>query len=207
MYRRYLQDAVAAAFICEVAQRYTIATLERLAGQGTRQTRRAATLALGFLGDFRSNDVLGKRLRDPDRGVRLLADSGLRELWFRDGDESQQLELRKIRRLNRNGMFMDAIDEADQLIGDAPWFAEIWNQRAIAKFRLGFYRDSIPDGRTALELNPYHFPAAVDLGECYLRLENAAVAYECFSLATELNPDLVRVRAQIASLRRKLKRG
>lgn len=206
LYRRYLQDATAATFIRDVSRCYTVATLERLAELGSRQTRRAATLALGLLADYRSNAVLGRRLRDVDRGVRLLAETGLREVWDRDGSEHQQLWLRRIRRLNSSGEHARALDEANRLLEEAPWFAEVWNQRAIAHARLGAFCESISDGRKVLERNPFHFSAATDMGHSYLQIENASVALECFRLALSLHPGLERVRIQIARLNRKLKR-
>ena len=206
LYRRYLHDPAAAVFIRDVSQCYTIATLERLAEYGSRQTRRAATLALGLLADFRSNAVLGRRLRDADRGVRLLSETGLREVWDRDGSEYQQLWLRRIRRLNSSGEHARALAEANSLLDDAPWFAEVWNQRAVAHARLGAFRESISDGRKVLERNPFHFSAATEMGHSYLQIENASVALECFRLALNLHPGLERVRIQIARLNRKLKR-
>ena len=43
-------------------------------------------MALGFVGDFSQNAALGRALHDRDRGVRLLADNGIRQLWRRDGE-------------------------------------------------------------------------------------------------------------------------
>jgi len=206
LYRRYLQDATAASFIRDVSRHYTIATLEQLAERGSRQTRRAATLALGLVADFRSNTVLGGRLRDADRGVRLLAETGLREIWDRDGNEDQQLWLRRIRRFNSAREHARALEEATCLLADAPWFAEVWNQRAVAHARLGAFQESIGDGRKVLERNPCHFAAATDMGHCYLQIDNGSVALECFRLALSLHPGLERVRIQIARLNRKLKR-
>ena len=63
--------------------------------------RRAAVLALGMIGDMRVNHALGMALQDDDRGVRLLADQGLREIWLRDGNPQQQLKLRAAQRMNQ----------------------------------------------------------------------------------------------------------
>ncbi|MEM1305803.1 MAG: HEAT repeat domain-containing protein, partial [Planctomycetota bacterium] len=66
-YQRYLDDQDSAAFVKRVARVYTCATLERLAVSGDRLGRRAAVLALGFMGDYTSNAVLGRALIDRDR--------------------------------------------------------------------------------------------------------------------------------------------
>ena len=94
--------------------------------------RRAAILAVGFMGDFSHSHILGRALSDRDRGVRLLADSGIRQLWRRDGSPRQQERLARICRLNNNEQYRDALREACDLLEDAPFFAEAWNQRAVA---------------------------------------------------------------------------
>jgi tetratricopeptide (TPR) repeat protein len=205
-YQRYLEEEVSAAFIKIVAEHYTTATLERLAEYGHRESRRAATLALGFLADFPSNAVLGRRLRDPDRGVRILAENAIRQVWCRDGSDAQRVWLRTIIRLNDSGQAEAALQEAIQLIDQAPYFAEAWNQRAIAQYRLECFSESISDCHRALELNPYHFAAAVGMAHCHLRLDDGHTALACFRRALRLNPGLDRVRAHVAYLKRTLKK-
>jgi tetratricopeptide (TPR) repeat protein len=163
-------------------------------------------MALGFLADFTSNTVLGRRLRDSDRGVRMLAENGLREIWCRDGSDSQQLWMRKLIRLNISKQSPVAIEQASLLIDEAPWFAEAWNQRAIAYYRVGRYAESVDDCSQTLELNPYHFAAAVGMANCYLQLNDGYAALECFRRALKLNPNLERVRTQAARLQKVLKR-
>ena len=105
--------------------------------------------------------VLGRALQDRDRCVRVIAENGLRDLWLRDGSEEQQSRIRTIVRLNASGQFNSALDAADDLIDDAPNFAEAWNQRAIAYFQMDRYEESASDCQQTLEINPYHFGAAV----------------------------------------------
>ena len=73
-YHRYLSDSDTARFIASVSGRYTRATLERLVQSGDTYSRRAAALALGLVGDGRSNVVLGPLLRSADRKLRLVVD-------------------------------------------------------------------------------------------------------------------------------------
>lgn len=204
LYRRYLTDENTASFIKAVSQRYTIATLETLATHGGRTTRRAAVLALGFLSGYESNAVLGRALRDTDRGVRIIAENAIVELWLRAGSEAQRQRLAALARLNVSGQFERAVDVATDLIDEAPWIAEAWNQRAIAYFHLDQFDDSANDCLQTLELNPFHFAAAVGMANCYLELDDAFAALECFRRALRLNPDLEAVRAQVAYLQRTL---
>ena len=182
-YTEYLDGKDCEAFIRRVSRRYTPGTLERLLVVGPRTVRRAAALALGRLGRYESNTALGRALTDPDRGVRTLAEDGIRSAWCRAGNESQRQRLGTIVRLNAKKQYQSAAARASELLRKAPWFAEVWNQRAVAHFGLRRYVESIGDCREALEINPYHFAAAAGMGQCYAQLGNAASALECFRRA------------------------
>ena len=201
-FRHYLADEDSARFISEVSQHYTVNTLERLAEFGSRTTRRGATLALGFLGNYQTNQALGRRMNDSDRSVRLLAENGIRELWCRDGNSEQRRKLQRLIRLNRSRQYTVAIAEGTALIEEAPWFAEAWNQRGVAYYYLANYLEAANDCHQTLELNPYHYAAAIGMAHCYLEMDDSRAALECFRRAIKLNPDLDEVRSRISFLRR-----
>ncbi len=203
-YSRYATGRDSASFIKQVSLRYTPATLERLAKHDARDVRRAAILALSFLGDYSSNATMGRALVDTDRGVRTLAESGIRSIWRRDGNETQRQQLSVSVRLNASKQFEEAIQVASALITEAPWFAEAWNQRAIAFASTRQFAQSIRDCHQTLELNPYHFGAAAGMGQCYLELGNHISALESFRRALRLNPNLERIRAHVVRLQRSL---
>ncbi len=205
LYERYLDERDARLFAKAVSQRYATATLERLAQVGDRYRRRAAVLALGLLADYDSNHVMGGALVDVDRGVRMLAENGIRHVWNRDGNSHQRKQLVEIIRRNDAGEFDKAIELATELLEQAPGFAEAWNQRAVAYFQSGCYADSIRDCRQTLEINPYHFGAASGMGRCYLKLDDRISALECFRRALRLNPNLEQIRAQVIYLQKSLK--
>jgi tetratricopeptide (TPR) repeat protein len=206
LHEKYLLSQDASEFITTVSRNYTTGTLERLLQSGSRLTRRASALALGFLGGYEANAALGRALQDADRGVRSLADNGIRHVWCRAGNEAQRQHLGVVIRLNVSSQHDEAVVRASELIERAPWFAEAWNQRAIACFHLGRFRDSIRDCHQALEINPYHFGAAAGMGQCHLQLSNPVAALECFRRAVRLNPDLEGVRAQVIQLERVLRK-
>jgi len=205
LYLRYLDDENSAGFIASVSSHYMTSTLERLAEYGGELTRRGAVLALGFLGGYESNPVLGRALRDPDRVVGILAEHSIRELWYRDGNESQRQKLAIILRLNNSMRFDEVLELATELIEEAPGFAEAWNQRAIAYYRLKQYDEAANDCQQTLELNPYHFGAAVGMAHCHLELGEGFAALECFRRSIDLNPNLEAVKGQIDFLERALK--
>jgi len=205
IYQAYLVDQNTTAFADNVAKRYTIGTLERLAASGDRMSRRASVLALGLFSDYRSNAALGRALHDPDRGVRMLAENGISSVWCRVGDAAQRKSLQAVIDLVAQRRNETAARRATRLIAAAPWIAETWNQRALAHFGLKKFVESIRDCEQALEINPYHFGAATGMAQCHLQLGNRAAALECFHRALALNPNLEGVRAHVQYLQRSLK--
>jgi tetratricopeptide (TPR) repeat protein len=202
LYERFLEDQDSAALVDEIARYYHQGTLERLAQHDQAPVRRAAVFALGYLGDYGCNASLGAALQDEDRSVRLLAESAIRNVWTRIGDEDERRHLKLLVRLNSSKLFHDAIRKANDLLKRSAWLAEAWNQRAIAHFSLGHFADSIRDCHQALEINPYHFGAASGMGQAYLQLGNHLSALESFRRALRLNPNLEAVRVQVARLTR-----
>jgi tetratricopeptide (TPR) repeat protein len=204
-YNRYLTNSDCAMFIKRVARRYSNTTLERLVMMGDHVTRRAAVLALSLIGDFTSNAVLGRALVDRDRGVRTIAETGIRELWCRVGTRPQQEILREVADLNDQRQHAEAARLATELIHASPWIAEAWCQRGMANYHRGQYESAIRDCHQALEINPYHFTAAAGMGQCYLLQDNPVAALESFRRALRLNPGMEEVRAQVVRLQRSLK--
>ncbi len=204
-YERYLVDQDSSAFIKITSERYTVATLQRLAIWGKRMTRRAAVLALGFLAEYETNSILGRALLDRDRGVRTLAETAIRNIWLRVGNESQRQFLRAIQRLNNAKRYEDAAVKATSLIHESPWLAEAWNLRGFACFHSGDFEAAIRDCHQALEINPYHFAAATGMGHSYLKQSNLVAALEAYRRALRLNPNLEDVRAQVVKLQRTLR--
>jgi tetratricopeptide (TPR) repeat protein len=201
-YREFLASENSADFIRSVVGRYTPTALERLTASPDRVTRRAAVLALGLTADYSANAALGRALLDADRTVRILAENGLRAVWRRQGNETQRRLLEQVIRLNRAGDLDSAIARASELLHQAPWIAETSHQRGLAYFHQGRYYAALDDFAQTLELNAYHFAAAVGMGHCHLHLDDTTAALECFERALRLNPDLEGVRAQIRYLKR-----
>ena len=195
-YQDYLDRPDCSVFSSRVSDCYTVGTLQRLASHATREVRRGAALALGCLGDYESNATLGTALLDEDRTVRILAENGIRQVWTRTASDRDRIQLEAIIRLNAARQFEKVLVMAGDLIKRVPSFAEAWNQRAYAHHALGHYDDSVRDCHEALEINPYHFIAAVGMGRAYLELGNPLSALESFRRALRLNPDLEGVRAQ-----------
>lgn len=204
-YDAYLRTGELQSFIDRVACRYSAETLARFTTHADRLCRRAAVLAIGRLGTYADNAIIGAALSDNDRGVRMLADAAIQNLWREAADPEERRRLDKVMRLNDASRHHEAIEAATRLVDRAPELAEAWNQRAIAWYLLDRYHESIHDCRRAVELNPWHFGAAAGMGQCYLQLGDRAAALNCFRKAIAINPDLEGVRANIIRLERALK--
>ena len=197
-YQDYLVNQDTSLFVRLVGGSYTQPTLLRLAACSHTDSRRAAVLALTYLGDYGANDMFGRLLHDCDQTVRLLAEIGIKNLWPRDGDDQHRRQLRTIMRLNAADQFQDAIRRTESLLDEFPEYAEAWNQRGIAHFGLKKFGETIEDAYAALNLNPFHFGAATGMGHAYLRLKDRATAIDCFQLALDINPNLKMLREMIA---------
>jgi len=196
-YLDYLKNHDMTAFVNQVCRYYSQSTLVRLASSLQIDTRRAVALVLGFVGTYEVNSVLGDMLHDPDRSVRLYAEGSIKSVWPRDGSEEHRQQLREIMRLIGNQRFADAVRLANNLLDENPLFAEVRNQRAIALFALGEFQDAIEDGEIVLDLNPYHFGAAIGMGHAFLQLKERDSAVVCFQHALQINPNLESVRRHL----------
>jgi tetratricopeptide (TPR) repeat protein len=192
------------AFKKKAAQFYNEGTLQRLLGRPDRQTRRAAVLALGYLGTMASNKLLAQRLHDRDEHVRQLAANALWALWFRADGEDNGQELQRLARLPDRSR---ALAGLNALIERSPRFAEAHNQRAILYFRARQYEKAIADCETVLALNPHHFGAQVGLAQCLMQLRRHRAALRAFRRTLRIHPTLDGVEETIRALEQALGEG
>ncbi len=184
-------------FRSAVAERYTEGTLQRLLGAEDVRIRRAAILALGFIGSMDSNAAVASTLQDNDILVQRFAADALWELWFRGGPTELNSRLRQAA---QEPDVMQAREELDNIIRAAPEFAEAYNQRAIWYFKRGEFARAAEDCTTVLRLNPYHFGAAAGLGQSYVKLNKPAAAIRAFRTALDINPGLEHLHETIRAL-------
>lgn len=204
-YERYLVDQDLELYLQSVSSRYTIGGLERVATSTDQAARRGAVLALGSLAEYQSNATLGRALVDSDRGVRTLAENGIRRLWLRIGTTNQQQHLLAIGLHLEGKQFDRAAQISTALVEDAPWIAQAWFYRGKAFFHLEQHEAATRDCHQAMEINAYHFMAASVMGQAYLLLGDPVSALDSFRRALRLNPSMEEVRAQVIHLQRSLK--
>ena len=187
----FLEDQDIERFRRQIQARYQTGTLRRLLENSQDlRNRRAAALALGLLGDWDCNRALSAALRDDDEIVRQWAERSLWMIWFRGSHPASAEKLQTVAALLSRGRFQAAAQMATELIHQSPDFAEAYNQRAIAYWRLGDWSQAIDDCRKTLELNPQHFAAAAGMGQCFLRQSDRTQAAACFEKALRINPNL-----------------
>ena len=175
------------AFRAAVREHYTEGTLQRLLVTGAVKARRAAALAVGLTGTPASVPAAAAALRDDDPLVRHFATDAIWELWFRAGTDEQNRRLQEAAgEPNPN----KARTELDELLREAPDYAEVHNQRAIWFFKRGEFTRAVEDCETVLRLNPHHFGAAAGMGQCLLKLNRPRAALRAFRQALEINPNL-----------------
>ena len=184
-------------FRMAVKNNYTEGTLQRLLDHPIPMARRAAVLALGLVGTLDSNAVVATSLKDEDSLVRRFAQDALWEMWLRGGTVDDAWHLRQALQLADGCAALAALDD---IVRDAPKFAEAYNQRAIVLFRRGEYIRSAADCKSALRLNPYHFGAAAGMGQCYLKMKKPRAALRAFRQALEINPSLEHLREAVQAL-------
>lgn len=180
-----------------VRDRYTEGTLQRLLQSGDVPARRAAVMALAFIGTMKSNPILARALRDEDAVVRNSASDAMWDLWFRGGSRDQNWQLQRALLLNDPA---EAIAALDELIKAAPDFAEPYNQRAILHYRRGDFTRAVADCEVVLRLNPVHFGAASGMGQCYLRMNRPRAAVHAFRQALDIFPDLDEVKETLREI-------
>lgn len=206
-YQRYLHDLDTAGYIRQVSSHYHVPALHRIASLGSADDRRAAVLALGFLGNYSSNAIVARLLRDSDRGVRLLADQSILEIWMMAGTNWQRRRLLSIRRFCNAGQLDHARHLASLLTDAAPEFAEAWNERAVASFHLGQPQLALQECQAAVRINPFQFKAMVGAGHCCNHLQRPNDALTWYHRAIGVNPALDQVRHEVQRLRRLLNRA
>jgi len=207
-YRDYLEDGKSATFVSCVATRYSLPTLHRMSRSTDYEVRRAAVLALGMLGGGESIEVVGRRLADTDRCVRLVAEMAFSGLTLREMGGASGRELDGVRRHLDGHRYRRAIEQLDRILHDWPRFADAWHLRAIALSQMRRYRASMKAAKQAVRWNQYHFSALSLIARCHLELEQPTLALAFFYRSLRINPSQAWVRSYVEVLahRRRLNR-
>lgn len=108
--------------------------------------------------------------------------------WSKSGSASANLLLRRGNDALENQDFPAAIEHFSALTDHAPEFAEGWNGRAHAFFRMGRFGMALSDLEHTLALNPDHFGAIFGLGAIFEQLGRPHEAYDAYRILLGLYP-------------------
>ena len=123
-----------------------------------------------------------------DADIAAAAQRAIWESWREAPDADAQalfdLGMRQIAQYDNAG----AVEAFDELILYAPDFAEGWNQRAFAYFRMQEYEKSLADIASALQREPRHFGALSGKFRILMAQGRARLAQKTLREAVAVNP-------------------
>ncbi len=103
------------------------------------------------------------------------------------------------------GGYQRSLAAFNQIIAEAPDFAEGWNKRATVLYLLGDFEGSVRDIERTLALEPRHFGALAGLGLIYRAIDKPESALKAFEKALEISPQSLGARLHIKRLRKALR--
>jgi len=124
--------------------------------------------------------------------------------WSKSGSPAMDLLLQRGRDAMEAGELTAAVEHLTALTDHAPDFAEGFNMRATAYFRLGLFGPSLEDIRHTLALNPRHFGALIGLGTIFEEMGQPQRALEAYRAAHAIHPNEPDLRGAIERLERDL---
>jgi tetratricopeptide (TPR) repeat protein len=151
-------------------------------------------------------DALFLQLKEAASASAALAvEAQIWSIWLEHDDaQARSLMQRGIAQMN-TGDLRGALATFDQLVQQAPEFAEAWNKRATVQYLLGNHKASEADIDATLKLEPFHFGALSGLGLVCLAQSDLLRARSAFLSALEVYPELDGARATLEALERQLR--
>jgi len=144
--------------------RWGLSDLVRFATSCRRAVRVAAMRCLGCCGYRGAVFALVGGLRDEDASICEAAEDGLWRFWFGAAGVSGRRKLAVAVELIEEGRQAAAIATLDQLIEQAPEFAEAYHQRGTAMQLAGDAPGALVSYERAAVLEPSHFAAWCGVG-------------------------------------------
>jgi tetratricopeptide (TPR) repeat protein len=186
--------------------RWNTSQIARLLTSADCDARKVALVCLAMVGNRDCVDAVAGQLTDSDPILHQMAEHALWSIWFRLGSPQANTELCRGAKALGGRQIELAIEHFDNAISADPNFAEAYNQRAIGRFLLDQFEESIADSRKAARLMPCHFGALAGAGHCFLHLGQLDCALRAYEKAIAINPHLQCVRETIAEIHRKMGR-
>ncbi len=155
--------------------------------------------------DVRLEPLFQRLQTTGDLGDAAAIQQQIWQIWIEFEDFSiSQLMRRGMTAMSR-GDHDKALDAFNNMIDQAPDFAEAWNKRATVFYLMGRLDESALDIQQTLQLEPRHFGALSGLALIYDALEEPAAALRSLEAALAINPHLGGSQERLDELREKLK--
>ncbi|MGH7179792.1 MAG: tetratricopeptide repeat protein, partial [Tepidisphaeraceae bacterium] len=181
--------------------RWTAAQIVSLLSCRCCDARKVAALCLSLVGQSCCIPELAMRLCDSDPMVNQMAEHAMWSIWFRGGCPKANHELIRGAKAMERRDHEHAITHFDSAIEFSADFSEAYNQRAIARFLLERFKESLTDCRMVLELEPRHFGAWAGMGHNHAHLGDTKEAIRCYEQALSINPHMTGIEAAVKELR------
>ena len=150
-------------------------------------------------------DVLFDRLRDEENAedANLIAES-IWAIWLDSSSDSVNLLLRRGTAAEKRGDDKLARMLYDHVTRLSPDYAEGWSRSARLAIEEGDLSRALSEVTRALVIEPRHFYAFWTLGNVFERIGKTDAAYEAYSQANALYPELKAVKTRVELLRQSI---
>ncbi len=164
-----------------------------------------ATVGLANQNDPRLGPLFDRLMEAPSAEEAADEEREIWRIWHESG--SAGIDALMVRGLQAMGSrnLRDALAAFDEMVRQAPRFAEAWNKRATVNYLMGRLADSAADIERTLALEPRHFGALSGLGLVHLAQGEEEKALEAFDRALAVHPNLAGADTHIRALREKLR--
>jgi len=164
------------------------------------ETRRAAALVLGLVGDKKVLHCLTVALRDPDKQVNQMVEHSLWSIWCRSGNKQASELFKEGIIYLENDLHDQAILCFDDATKHDTNFAEAYNQCGIAVFLMEQWHLAAQYFCKTVCINPEHFGALASMGHTYTQMGNLQKALQCYRLSVRINPHMHAIHKAIEDI-------
>ena len=126
-------------------------------------------------------------------------------LWLHSEDKTINRLMAQGMIAMQRGALDRALERFNEIVEQAPDFAEGWNKRATVLYMMGRHRESVADVQSVLNLEPRHYGALSGLGMILVAIGREEEALEWLRRALEVNPYLDGVRLLTDQIGERLK--
>ena len=127
------------------------------------------------------------------------------QVWMEHESPEISTKLQEGSRAMQAQDFGKALLLFNELIEEAPRFAEGWNKRATVLYLMGRLQESAKDVEQTLNLEPRHFGALSGKGLILMALKDWSGAIEAFEQGLKVHPNMSSAQSHLQFLKKKQK--